>query len=308
MNPSEPIISVLLPVYNGMPFLPATVESVLAQTEQRWVLYAINDGSQDKSGSWLDGVADPRINVIHQNNQGLSQTLNNGLKRCQTKYIARIDADDICHPQRFAKQVDYLEQHPQVGLLGTQIRRMGVCGTDAGSHLPLDHEQIVDALLNGEHAICHPTIMCRRETFLKVGDYKACVGEDWDMYLRFAEICELANHPDCLLDYRFHAGSINGAKMAEMRQRIRFHCFNAQKRKVQQAEISFSGFCQLEKDKGLWWNFRQRFEDFSRARYHAATVDLLGEHRWRGWRRLYGAALMAPHLTWRRLQRKRLGK
>ena len=245
--------------------------------------------------------------MIHQNNRGLSQSLNHGLNLCQTKYIARLDADDICHPQRFAKQIEYLEQHPGVGLLGTQIRRMGACGTDGGSNLPMDHEQIVDALLKGEHAICHPTIMCRREAFLQVGEYTECIGEDWDMYLRLAEICQLANHQDCLLDYRFHAGSINGAKMSEMRQRIRFHCFNAARRNAQQAEISFADFCLLETGKGGWWNLRQRVEDHSRVRYHAAIADLLGGHRFRGWARLYGAALTAPHLACKRLARRLRG-
>lgn len=304
MNFSEPLISVLLPVYNGFPFLPATVESVCRQTEQRWVMYAINDGSTDESAAWLDTLSDPRIQVIHQANQGLSQTLNDGVQCCQTKYIARLDADDICHPERFAKQLEYMESHPEIGLLGTQIRRLGSRRTDRGSHLPADHDAILKALMAGQHAICHPTIMCRREAFLEVGDYKPCVGEDWDIYLRFAERWKLANHPDCLLDYRFHSGSINGARMSEMRRQIRFHCENARLRNANQEEISLAAFNDLERAKGRIWNWRQRMEDLSRARYHAATASVLGEHPIRGWLQMAGAALTAPHLTMMRIGRR----
>ena len=106
------------------------------------------------------------------------------------------------------------------------------------------------------------------------------------MYLRLAEIFQLANHQDYLLDYRFHAGGIIGTKMSEMRQRIRFHCFNAERRNAQQAEISFAGFCLLGNAKGGWWNLRQRVEDHSRVRYHAAIADLLDGQR--GCHRVYG--------------------
>ncbi len=106
------------------------------------------------------------------------------------------------------------------------------------------------------------------------------------MYLRLADIFQLANRQDCLLDYRFHAGGIIGTKMSEMRQRIRFHCFNAERRNAQQAEISFADFCLLGNAKGGWWNLRQRVEDHSRVRYHAAIADLLGGQR--GCHRVYG--------------------
>ena len=223
-NSPESLVSILLPVYNGFPYLPKTVESVLAQTEERWTLYALNDGSSDESAAYLDSLNDPRIIPIHKENQGLSKTLNDGLKLCKTKYIARLDADDECLPDRLEKQIEFLDAHPEVGLLGSQVCRMGTMRCDSGSHLPTSHDDIMEALTTGQHAICHPSIMCRREAFEQVGEYKPCIGEDWDMYLRFGENWKLANHPECLLNYRYHGGSINGAKMGELRQRIRYHC------------------------------------------------------------------------------------
>lgn len=304
MIPSDAIVSVLLPVYNGFPYLPKTVDSILEQSDPRWVMYAINDGSSDESAAYLNSLTDPRIVVIDQENKGLSQTLNDGLKLCETKYVARMDADDICHTDRFAKQIEYLDAHPQVGLLGSQICRMGTVRTDSGSHLPTSHDEIMEALMTGQHAICHPSIMCRREAFEQVGEYKPCIGEDWDMYLRFGEKWKLANHPDCLLNYRYHAGSINGAKMRELRQRIRYHCECARRRMADEDEISYEDFAAAEQEQGFFRKLLQRTEDKSRGIYHTAVADILGEHPIRGRIRLAGAATAAPQLTLMRLYRR----
>jgi len=303
-DPSQPIVSVLLPVYNGFPYLPKTIESVLAQTEKRWVMYALNDGSSDESEAYLNSLDDPRIIPVHHENQGLSKTLNDGLELCQTRYIARLDADDECLPERFEKQIAFLDAHPQVGLLGSQVHRMGTVRSDTGSHLPTDHESIMQALTTGQHAICHPSIMCRKEAFDQVGGYKPCIGEDWDMYLRFGENWKLANHPECLLRYRYHGGSINGAKMGELRKRIRYHCETYRLRMANLPEISYEEFVQSEQQHGFVRKMLQKTEDISRAKYHSAVADILGEHPIRGYARLGTAALSAPQLTIMRLLRK----
>jgi len=307
MTVSNAVVSVLLPVYNGFPWLPETIESIVAQTDTRWILYAMNDGSTDESADFLDGLNDPRIVVVHQKNMGLSQTLNNGLKLCETRYVARMDADDICHPTRFEKQIAYLDANPEVGLLGSQVCRMGTVRTDNGSNLPTTHQKIMQALMDGQHAICHPSIMCRKIAFDQVGGYKPCIGEDWDMYLRFGEKWKLANHPETLLNYRYHGGSINGAKMGELRQRIRYHCECARRRTGNLAAISYEEFAEGETKLGFLQKLLQKSEDSSRARYHAAVADLLGEHRFRGWARLGCAAMTAPQLTLMRIHRKLKG-
>lgn len=303
-NPSDSLVSVLLPIYNGFPYLPKTIESILAQTEERWILYAINDGSTDESADYLNGLDDPRIVVIHQENRGLSETLNVGLQRCQTKYVARMDADDECLPIRFEKQVAWLESHPDVGLLGSQVCRMGTVRSDSGSNLPTEHDDILAALIAGQHAICHPAIMCRKEGFDQIGGYRQCLGEDWDIFLRFGEKWKLANHPDCLLKYRYHGGSINGARMGELRKRIRYYTECYRLRIANQDEISYEEFEETERRQGFFRRLLQKTEDISRARYHSAVADILGEHPIRGWARLGAAALSAPQLTLMRLHRK----
>ena len=303
MIQAKALVSILLPVHNGFPYLPKTVESIIAQSETRWILYALNDGSTDESAGYLNGLNDPRIVVVHQEHQGLSQTLNNGLKRCRTEFIARMDADDICHANRLEKQIEFLKGHPEVGLLGSQIRRMGTVRTDSGSNLPTSHDRIMEALMDGQHAICHPSIMCRKKAFDQIGEYQPCIGEDWDLYLRMGEHWKLANHPEALLSYRYHAGSINGARMAELRKRIRYHCDCAERRSENLAEISYEEFSLIETQQGTIRKLLRRSEDLSRARYHGAIADILGGNPVRGWARLGTAAATSPHLTLMRLVR-----
>jgi len=112
-------LTVLLPVYNGMPYLPEAVDSVLAQTFADFRLLVLDDGSTDGTAAYLGGIDDPRVDVVHQENRGLGATLNRGIGLCETEYLARMDADDVACPDRLKLQVDYMERHPAVAMLGT---------------------------------------------------------------------------------------------------------------------------------------------------------------------------------------------
>ena len=128
----HPPVTVLLAVYNDLRFLPEAVESVLATIIRRFRnLLAIDDGSTDDSGRYLDGLSDPRVTVIHNSrNLGLTASLNLGLRESRGRYIARMDADDICHPDRLARQFEFLERHPSVGILGSSRRLIDESGVE----------------------------------------------------------------------------------------------------------------------------------------------------------------------------------
>src|SRR5262245_14197402 len=113
---TTPAISVLMPIYNAGRFLPAAVESVLAQTFADFELIAIDDGSRDGSSEVLAQLAarDPRIRVFAQENRGIVATLNRALELARAPLVARMDADDLSRPDRFAKQIAFLRQHPEV--------------------------------------------------------------------------------------------------------------------------------------------------------------------------------------------------
>jgi hypothetical protein len=127
--------------------------------------------------------------------------------------------------------VQYLEAHPDVVLLGGQIRRVIDGRGESTSHFPLEHDEIVGALLRGQHAMCHPSIMVRRSALDVVGGYwDHGVAEDWDLFLRLSEAGKLANVDSHVLDYTFHTGGINASSMRRVRTNIGLAVCNHQRR------------------------------------------------------------------------------
>src|SRR3972149_8043921 len=118
-------VTVLMTVYNGMPYLPPAVDSVFAQTLRDWRLVIVNDGSTDGTADYLSALGDPRVPVLHQENQGTAAAANHGLAHCDTEFVARMDSDDVSLAARLEKQRDFLQAHPEVGLVGTQVAPLG---------------------------------------------------------------------------------------------------------------------------------------------------------------------------------------
>src|SRR5262245_16760047 len=115
-----PRISVLLPVRNAMPFLPETMASLWEQSFRDFEVLALDDGSTDDTPSYLASLRDPRLLVIRLNKVGLPSALNQGLELARAPIVARLDGDDVAHPDRFRLQFDYLKQHRECILLGSQ--------------------------------------------------------------------------------------------------------------------------------------------------------------------------------------------
>lgn len=203
---STPAISVVLPVYNGLPYLRAAVESVLTQSFRDFELIVINDGSSDGSAELLAAFDDPRLRLSHQENRGLAATLNIGIAQARGHYIARQDQDDICLPGRFEKQVTFLDSHPHVGLLGTAAEIWVASERTART---LCHPAESDALRFGllfNNYFVHSSVMLRRAVFDSVGGYAEDSArqppEDYELWSRVARQFEVANLPDTLLAYR----------------------------------------------------------------------------------------------------------
>lgn len=210
--PIDPRVSVVMPFRDAEPFIAATLESLLGQTFSDFEIVAIDDGSVDAGPSIVREHAanDPRVRLISEGRRGFVPSLNRGVALARGEYIARMDADDLALPERFARQVAYLDGHPQVGVVGGQILAL----LDGHSFeppwwidAPLKHDQIA-ASLKHRNSIHHPTAMIRRDVLLDVGGYREpfTVVQDYDLWLRLAERTRLANLPDRVLAYRFHAG------------------------------------------------------------------------------------------------------
>ena len=298
-----PEVSVLMAVYDGMPYLPEAVESILGQTFEDWELVIVDDGSTDASARYLDALTDPRIHVIRQPNAGLAPALNRGLAACRASYTARMDADDISHPTRLEKQVAYLDAHAEVGLLGTQYVPMGEARTGHPSTLAPDHDEIVRRLMKALHGICHPTILCRTELLNRIGGYwDQGLGEEWDLYLRMAEVGRVANLDEVLLTYRFHTSSLNGKRLADLRAHIAYACACARRRAAGDAPISFEQYASSRRRPALS-RLGWRIENHALVHYRRAVCDQLAGRSLRGTLRLGWAALCSPRLALPRVGR-----
>jgi glycosyltransferase involved in cell wall biosynthesis len=212
MTTDSPCVSVVMPVYNGEPYLREAIESILNQTFTDFEFIIVNDGSTDRTAEILTTYAaqDHRIRLVrNERNLGLIKTLNKGGALAQGKYIARHDADDISLPERLARQVDYLEQHPEVGILGTAYYRMFTDGQHSLRQPPLTDTEIRWRLLFG-NIWCHPSMMFRRHLLTK-GEpiYNNFFhAEDYELWLRLLKRTRAATLPVPLVEYRVHERSI----------------------------------------------------------------------------------------------------
>lgn len=188
-------LSILMPVRNEAELLPAALASLQRQTFSDWELVAVNDGSSDATGDLLDRAAqrDRRIRVLHLPPSGLVAALNAGLAACRAPLIARMDGDDICHPQRFARQLAYLDAHPEVDLIACRVRHFprpqlqgGMLAYETWQNELLTHDDIMRDLWV-ESPLAHPSVVYRKATVEALGGYRECGWtEDYDLWLRLA--------------------------------------------------------------------------------------------------------------------------
>jgi glycosyltransferase involved in cell wall biosynthesis len=222
-----PLLSVVTPMRDAASHVGEAVESILAQSFTDFEFLIFDDGSSDDSCKVVESYAksDPRIRLFRGSPVGYAVWLREGVSRARGELIARMDADDVSHPERFAHQVRYLEGHLECVALGAQIlivdpERRPIQRREA----PLQHEAIDAALLRGRgEALPHSVAMFRRHALLEVGNYRTdrLWGEDVDLYLRLAEVGRLANLPDVLLEYRRHPRAVGAAHRREQRSTLK---------------------------------------------------------------------------------------
>lgn len=211
---NSPAVSVILPAYNCEKYIGKAIESVLQQTFTDFELIIVNDGSTDKTETCILQFIDPRIIYLQNpDNKGLIYTLNTAIELAKGNYIARMDSDDICVPERLAKQKGYLDTHPGTTMVATTINFIDANGNDKGIW-PLDRKMITAALIRNEmpfeNCIAHPSIMIRGDILKKLKYNPRQVNiEDYDLWLRLlnrGHVIDKLNEP--LLRYRIHDDSI----------------------------------------------------------------------------------------------------
>jgi glycosyltransferase involved in cell wall biosynthesis len=211
---NEPLVSVLMPVYNSEIFISEAIESILNQTYSNFEFIIVNDGSTDSSMNIISKYAenDNRIKIVKNKfNLGVSKSLNKGALVSKGKYIARMDADDISLIYRLEKQVEFLNNHPDIIVLGGQIQLIN--SPSRTFRYATEKELVRWNMLLNIPIIAHPTTMMSREHLIKIGGYPETYSHSEDralwtkLFLNFE--FPITNLPEPLLLYRLHGNNIS---------------------------------------------------------------------------------------------------
>lgn len=204
---SNPKVSVVMPVHNALPFLDESIRSILGQTLEDFEFVILDDASSDGSTQVLREWSrrDARIQ-LHESRErlGLSGSANAVVWKAQARIVARMDADDVCHPDRLRRQFEVIESQPDIALIGSLCN-----GIDASGRVvrPRDRWRLVRR--SSYIPFPHGSAMFRREAFDAVGGYdeKAVRAEDQDLFSRMAAQGRVVTLPDILYSYRYHSNN-----------------------------------------------------------------------------------------------------
>ncbi len=233
-------VSVLMSAYNSENFIEDAIESILNQTYINFEFIIVDDGSTDKTLSIIKSFKDKRIKLIQNSkNLGLTKSLNIGLEIAEGKYVARMDADDICKLDRLFLQLNFLKNNPDVGVLGTDITFINETGKKFESVAKLKKlktRNLISYFINKQkpktHNLCvwyllfkncfyHPTVMFNKEIIINSGGYKARRSEDLDLWIRLYNKTKFANLKTPLLYHRIHSNQTSlDRSLNEFNERI----------------------------------------------------------------------------------------
>ncbi len=206
-----PLVSVIIPVFNGEPYLAEAIESILTQTLSNLELVIVDDCSTDSSAAIVRDYAgrDERVRLVqHDRNQGSASARNSGIAASRGEFIAAMDCDDISLPQRLEKQVGFLRSHPDIGVLGSFLQTASADMTRRQHHeYPQQHAFIVLYwILGGRTTMQGGVYMARRDVLLSVGGYEESrqLVDDKELYSRLFLQTRFANLPEALYLYRQH--------------------------------------------------------------------------------------------------------
>ena len=212
----EPLISVLLCTYNDEKYIYKAVKSILDQTFENFEFIIINDGSTDRTLEILKQFDDKRIILIDKPNTGLTDSLNLGVSKAKSNWIARMDGDDISIKTRFEEQIKYIAD--DVAVIGTQCKYIDDDGNVIGKvSLPLIHDEIIKNGISFKTMFMHPSVLINKVLLLKSDVYDECINfaEDLDLWLKLSHYGKLINLDSVLLEYRMHQNKISITKRKE---------------------------------------------------------------------------------------------
>jgi glycosyltransferase involved in cell wall biosynthesis len=243
-----PAVDVLIPVYNAAQTLVEAIKTIQDQTVRDIRIIIIDDGSTDESRSLITQIAanDSRVLALEKSNSGIVDALNLGLSQCTAQLIARHDADDLADPDRFARQLEYLQANPDCVAVSCSARHIDSTGVPLGTlakFWPPDTANLF-AIPSREPYLLHPFLMARRASILAIGGYRYIHhAEDTDLYWRLQEIGRLHNLEEVLGAYRYSSQSITSRSILDGRISAVYSqlaAISAQRRRSGRPDVEFN--------------------------------------------------------------------
>jgi hypothetical protein len=217
--PGQPAVSVLLATWNDLRFLPGAVQSILDQTLADFQFVIVDDGSTDQTVRYLDSLDDPRVRTMRlSSNAGLAAALNAGLEECRGIFIARMDADDIAEPDRLRRQVEFLEDQPEIGVVGCSRLLIDEDAMPISRAPAMTDDLSIRWKCLLGNPLAHPTVMLRREVLDRHAlryDPTYRSAQDYELWTRLLPLTRAANLAEPLLRYRIRSSSISRSRHAE---------------------------------------------------------------------------------------------
>jgi len=216
----SPLVSVVMSCYNSEKYLADAIDSIVEQTYTNIEFIIVDDGSTDNTLNIIQSYNDKRIKLIARENKGLVYSLNEAIELCAGSYIARMDADDICRPDRLAKQVDYMERNTQISACGGAIHHFNEKGSIKTQSRPTEHSDLVFCSLH-RSPIAHPAAIIRKSVLDQYNlrynnNYK--YGQDIKLWFDIIKVGKLSNLTDVVIDYRISEDQVTSSRRAEQKK------------------------------------------------------------------------------------------
>ena len=212
-----PRISVIMPVYNAAPYLPAAVQSVFDQTLQEWELIIVDDGSTDESLNIATAVRDPRVRLLRLgSNQGAAAAKNFGIEQVRSKFVAFLDADDVANPRRLERQLAVLEKVPNT-IVGTRAEVIDANDQHLGFAKPLPTGNRFREMLLFRNCLVQSSIALGRESLHSLrfrSEFEPA--EDYDLWVRLMDYCRIIVLEETLVRYRVHGRGVSARSPTRM--------------------------------------------------------------------------------------------
>lgn len=268
-------VTVLMPAYNVERYIREAIDSVLCQTFTDFELLIVNDGSLDGTEGIIRSYADPRVVLLNQPNGGVSHALNTGLRHAKGRYIARFDADDICYPDRLRQQFEFMEQHPDHVLIGSDADYMDKDGERLFKYENVGHSyEEIAGRITVYCPFVHSTVFYRKDVVTALGGYdeKAHTFEDWLLWTKVIRQGKCLNFRTPLICVRLNPESVT------VDEKLRGKRFAQLKKQI----IHGGGPVTDEEEKELAGILKT--QDFSRFKQYSYAILIAKKNLWNSFR------------------------